>query len=122
MSAEDRFDGTPVFPMRQTKLNESLQNLWAELEAGYILHQGKYQCGLCPSKYFYSPEEVKHKEGCVQPLLDEIAKASEGEVREFANAILRGIEIHRAWLIEAADKFIKGEPLPSPRSGKPIAP
>ncbi len=119
MSAEDRFDGTPVFAMRETKLSLALQHLWEELEAGYILHNGKYECGLCKTKLATTPREVKHDDGCIQPLLDEISRCSEGEVLEFAKAILHGDEVHRAWLLEAAEAFVSGKPLPLPRSLAP---
>lgn len=37
------------------------------------------------------------------------------KVKEFATAILHGDEVHKEWLLEAADKFVKGEPVPEPR-------
>lgn len=36
-------------------------------------------------------------------------------VREFAKAILHGGAVHQAWLLEAAEAFISGQPLPPPR-------
>lgn len=36
-------------------------------------------------------------------------------VTAFAAAILHGSEEHRAWLMEAAERFSAGEPLPPPR-------
>lgn len=48
--------------------------------------------------------------------------ASENErmrgVRQFAEAILHGDEIHRAWLKEAAEAWIAGKPLPPPRDAR----
>jgi hypothetical protein len=38
-----------------------------------------------------------------------------GEVRAFAKAVLHGDDAHRAWLLEAAEAFIAGKPLPAPR-------
>jgi hypothetical protein len=38
-----------------------------------------------------------------------------GEVRAFAKAVLHGDDEHKAWLLEAAEAFIAGEPLPAPR-------
>lgn len=34
-------------------------------------------------------------------------------IRAFARAILHGDEKHQAWLIDAADKFVVGAPLPA---------
>ncbi len=112
MSAEDRFTGEMSWPQRDTELNCALAALWAECDSGYIIHEGKYTCGQCQSSVAKSPPEVKHNEGCVQGLLDSIAKASAGEVREFAKAILHGSETHRAWLLEAAENFVHGIPIP----------
>lgn len=44
------------------------------------------------------------------------------KVLEFANAILHGDDEHRAWLVEAADYFVKGGKVPRPRSQAPITP
>lgn len=49
-------------------------------------------------------------------------RAGEGwraKVKQFAEAILHGDEVHRAWLLEAADAFVSGRPLPEPRSLPP---
>ena len=43
-------------------------------------------------------------------------------VKNFARAILHGDEIHRQWLLDAADAFIKGRHLPPPRDGKGTIP
>lgn len=40
------------------------------------------------------------------------------DVRKFARAILHGDEVHKEWLLEAAEAFIAGEPLPPPRDAK----
>jgi len=37
-------------------------------------------------------------------------------VEDFAEAILHGDEQHRAWLLEAAEAFNTGEPLPEPKT------
>lgn len=42
-------------------------------------------------------------------------------LREFAKAILHGDDDHRAWLTEAAEAFISGDPMPPPR-GKGTSP
>jgi hypothetical protein len=42
-------------------------------------------------------------------------------VRAFAKAVLHGDNEHKAWLLEAAEAFIEGKPLPEPR-GKGTAP
>jgi len=39
-------------------------------------------------------------------------------IRSFARAILHGDEVHRAWLVEAAEAFIEGKPMPPPRDKK----
>jgi hypothetical protein len=39
-------------------------------------------------------------------------------VLEFARRIRHGDEEHRAWLLDAAEAFIKGDPLPPPRDKK----
>lgn len=36
-------------------------------------------------------------------------------VRVFAKAVLHGDDEHKAWLLEAAEAFIAGKPLPPPR-------
>lgn len=51
-------------------------------------------------------ESERHAEVCVE---------RDDAVREFARAILHGDEQHQAWLVEAADSFVAGEPLPEPR-------
>jgi hypothetical protein len=47
--------------------------------------------------------------------------AIKARVAEFAQAILHGDDEHRGWLLEAADAFNEGKPLPAPR-GKGTAP
>lgn len=37
------------------------------------------------------------------------------KVREFARAILHGDDEHRAWLLEAAEEFVIGNPPPAAR-------
>ncbi len=41
------------------------------------------------------------------------------KVLDFARAILHGDEVHRAWLLEAADAYENGRDIPPPRSGTP---
>jgi hypothetical protein len=36
-------------------------------------------------------------------------------IRGFAKAILHGSDLHRQWLLEAAEAYIKGDPLPPPK-------
>lgn len=43
-------------------------------------------------------------------------------VRDFAKAILHGDQNHRAWLLEAAEAFINGEPVPPPKLPSPSNP
>ncbi len=45
-----------------------------------------------------------------------LAAEREKSVADFASKILHGDEVHKAWLIEAADAYINGLDLPSPRS------
>lgn len=37
-------------------------------------------------------------------------------IRQFALAILHGDNDHREWLLEAAEAFITGKPMPAPRN------
>lgn len=54
------------------------------------------------------------------PLIDGALVQSDAEVvRAFAKAMLHGDDEHKAWLLEAAEAFIAGNPLPPPR-GKGI--
>lgn len=50
-----------------------------------------------------------------QSLADWREAFADEAVREFATAILHGDDEHRAWLLEAAEAFIAGHPLPAPR-------
>jgi hypothetical protein len=49
-----------------------------------------------------------------------MSKDVEEAIRKFVGAILHGDIEHRVWLLEAAEAFIKGEPLPTPR-GKGVS-
>ncbi len=40
---------------------------------------------------------------------------SASEIRLFAKLVLHGDDEHRGWLLEAAERFIAGEPMPEPR-------
>lgn len=42
-------------------------------------------------------------------------EAAANDIRTFATAILHGDDEHRAWLLEAAEAFVSGNPLPPPR-------
>lgn len=42
--------------------------------------------------------------------------AKSAAVLNFARAILHGDDVHRQWLLEAAQAFVTGEPLPPPRA------
>lgn len=116
-SASDRFSGEFIRPVRDSKLQQALQALWEEIEAGYILSAGKYTCGQCRSKPAESPQQVRHEEGCIQGLCDSISSAAVEEIKDFATAILHGDQVHREWLMEAADAYENGRELPAPRSG-----
>ena len=41
---------------------------------------------------------------------------SKNDVLAFAEAVLHGDDEHRAWLMEAAERWVAGEELPAPRS------
>jgi len=43
-------------------------------------------------------------------------------VREFVFQIQHGDQEHRNWLVEAGEQFIKGEPVPPVKGGKPSLP
>lgn len=45
-------------------------------------------------------------------------EAWQSKVIEFARAVLHGDDEHRKWLLEAADAFVNGRPLPPPRDAK----
>lgn len=59
-----------------------------------------FMWGECPTEYVL----------CLQDACEDSHSIG---IRAFARAILHGDEKHRAWLIDAADKFIAGEPLPA---------
>jgi hypothetical protein len=44
-----------------------------------------------------------------------LAQSDTEPVRAFAKAVLHGDDEHKAWLLEAAEAFIDGKPLPAPR-------
>lgn len=44
------------------------------------------------------------------------ASTDSEQIREFSRAILHGDEVHRAWLLAAAEAFIDGRPVPAPRA------
>lgn len=44
-----------------------------------------------------------------------VVLATENDVRDFARAALHGNDVHRAWLLEAAEAFKAGRPLPQSR-------
>jgi len=46
----------------------------------------------------------------------------ENYIRWFVHDILHGDEVHRQWLLEAADAFIEGKPMPPPRDAKGLKP
>ena len=59
--------------------------------------------------------EIDTEETC-RRLSTALRKAKADGVKEFALAVLHGDDIHRAWLIEAAECFTNGQPLPPARS------
>jgi hypothetical protein len=54
-------------------------------------------------------------DGCVENLRAALEQSDAEPVRVFAKAVLHGDGEHKAWLIEAAEAFIAGKPLPPPR-------
>lgn len=50
----------------------------------------------------------------LNPTADYVADPEEA-VRAFTKAVLHGDDEHKAWLLEAAENFIAGKPLPAPR-------
>lgn len=53
--------------------------------------------------------------GAAESLASKIAARAMEQIRAFATAILHGDDEHRDWLLEAAERFIAGQPLPEPR-------
>jgi hypothetical protein len=50
-----------------------------------------------------------------QAVIAAISPSNAEPVRAFAKAVLHGDDEHKAWLLEASEAFIAGEPLPAPR-------
>lgn len=57
----------------------------------------------------------------LQAAADEAEGLARAEVRKFATAVLHGDDEHRAWLMEAAEAWERGDPVPPVRSGRTIA-
>jgi hypothetical protein len=55
------------------------------------------------------------RDATIADLERRLAEARADVVRGFANAILHGSDEHRAWLLDAAEAYIAGAPMPSPR-------
>jgi hypothetical protein len=62
-------------------------------------------------------DAIVHKLG-IEDSEDDPCEAIDERIRVFARAILHGDDVHKEWLLEAAEAFIKNEPMPPPRDAK----
>lgn len=83
----------------------------------YQKHQSRLDAGETVT---WSGDEQRAAE-FAGPFVTRTANTRPEQVEAFANAILHGDEVHRAWLLEAAACWVAGKPLPSPRSTLPPA-
>jgi hypothetical protein len=49
-----------------------------------------------------------------------VTDADRDAVRSFARAILHGDDEHKAWLLEASERFLAGLPVPPPRDKRTL--
>lgn len=86
------------------------------------------RCLSKPIEHFAARNQVKvsavdqpHAPERVEPPMPAAEKEDwRLKVLHFANAILHGDDEHRAWLIDAADAFVKGSTVPKPRITAPM--
>ena len=64
--------------IEMAEMHLALRELWDELECGYIIGDGKHECGLCGAKAALA-EDVKHKAGCIQKLISNIGTAAQAQ-------------------------------------------
>jgi hypothetical protein len=76
------------------------------------LHRDGFVRGDAPAQLAAA---LASRDATIADLERRLAEARADVVRGFANAILHGSDEHRAWLLDAAEAYIAGAPMPSPR-------